>query len=63
MSGDERIARALAALRADEAALDTFLRAFVRAASVYDPAVGTTEEPAARLVRDLLAAWGWSPLW
>ncbi len=63
MTNDERIARALAALRADEAALDHFLRAFVRAASVYDPEAGTTEEPAARLVHELLVGWGWSPAW
>lgn len=56
-------ARALAALREDEAALETFLIAFVRTPSVYDPDLGTTEEPAARLVRDLLAGWGWSPTW
>ncbi len=58
-----RIAPALAALRADEAALEAFLRDFVRAPSVYDPDVGTTEEPAARLVHDLLTAWDWSPRW
>lgn len=58
-----RIARALAALRADEGALERFLIAFVRAASVHDPRAGTTEEPAARLVHDLLAGWGWTPRW
>jgi len=55
-----RIARALASLRADEAALERFLVAFVQAASVYDPLAGTTEEPAARLVQKLLAGWGWA---
>lgn len=57
------IERALAALRDDETALLNWLVRFVRAASVYDPEAGTTEEPAARLVRDLLTAWGWEPLW
>jgi succinyl-diaminopimelate desuccinylase len=56
-------ARALAALREDEAALEDFLVAFVRTPSVYDPEAGTTEEPAARLVHDLLSGWGWSPTW
>jgi succinyl-diaminopimelate desuccinylase len=57
------IARALAALREDEAALTEFLIALVRTPSVHDPVAGTTEEPAARLVYDLLAGWGWSPRW
>ena len=58
-----RIARALAALRADEDALERFLITFVQAASVHDPRAGTTEEPAARLVYDLLTGWGWTPVW
>ncbi len=58
-----RIARALAALRADKSALEQFLIPFVQAASVHDPHVGTTEEPAARLVHALLTGWGWEPRW
>lgn len=57
------ITRALTHLRGDEAALNAFLIAFVRTPSVHDPAAGTTEEGAARLVRDLLDGWGWSPRW
>ena len=59
----EGIARALAALREDEGDLLDWLVRFVQTASVFDPVAGTTEEPAARLVRELLAGWGWSPLW
>ena len=58
-----RLARVLAALRADEGALEQFLIAFAQAASVHDPLAGTTEEPAARLVHDLLTGWGWAPRW
>ena len=53
------IARALAALREDEGTLIDWLVRFVRTASVYDPVAGTTEEPAARLVHELLSSWGW----
>ncbi|MFN8542220.1 MAG: M20 family metallopeptidase [Thermomicrobiales bacterium] len=59
----EGIARALAALREDEGALLDWLVRFVQTASVFDPVAGTTEEPAARLVHELLTGWGWSPLW
>ncbi len=57
------LADTLAALQTNEAALEQFLCQFVQAESVYDPQRGTTEEPAARTVFNLLTAWGWSPLW
>lgn len=63
MGREGAVARALAALREDEGALVAWLARLVRAASVYDPDAGTTEEPAARLVHELLTEWGWSPLW
>ena len=63
MNCEAAIARALAALREDEGTLIDWLVRFVRTASVYDPVAGTTEEPAARLVHELLSSWGWSPLW
>ena len=59
----EGIARALDALRQDEGALLDWLVCFVQTASVFDPVAGTTEEPAARLVHELLTGWGWSPRW
>lgn len=55
------VARALASL--DERALVAALVDLVRVPSVFDPAAGTTEEPAARFAHDLLAGWGWAPLW
>ena len=57
------VARALALLREEEGALLDWLVRFVQTASVFDPLAGTTEEPAARLVHELLAGWGWSPRW
>jgi succinyl-diaminopimelate desuccinylase len=53
----------LAALHEDEAALLDWLVRFVQTESVFDPVAGTTEERAARLVHELLAGWGWEPLW
>jgi succinyl-diaminopimelate desuccinylase len=56
------IDRALAHLDAE--ALTAFLRRLVRTPSVYVPGVpGASEEAAARLVFEQLAAWGWRPLW
>src|SRR5829696_1304905 len=55
-------ASALAHLDAD--AMIAFLGELVRTPSVYLPGVaGASEERAARLVYDLLDAWGWAPLW
>jgi succinyl-diaminopimelate desuccinylase len=55
-------ASALAHLDAD--AMIAFLGELVRTPSVYLPGVaGANEERAARLVYDLLDAWGWAPLW
>jgi succinyl-diaminopimelate desuccinylase len=48
----------------DEDAMLAFLRELVRTPSVFLPGVpGANEERAARLVYDLLASWGWAPLW
>jgi succinyl-diaminopimelate desuccinylase len=59
---DDTIDRALAELDA-ESMID-FLRDLVRTPSVYLPGVpGANEQAAARLVYDLLASWGWQPLW
>ena len=54
--------RALALL--DEPAMLAFLRDLVRAPSVFLPGVpGANEQRVARLVYELLEAWGWRPLW
>ncbi|MFL5801089.1 MAG: M20 family metallopeptidase, partial [Roseiflexaceae bacterium] len=48
----------------DEAAMIAFLRALVRAPSVYLPGVhGANEQAAARLVYEQLESWGWRPRW
>ena len=54
----------LALAQLDLAGMTAFLAELVRAPSVFMPGVpGANEEPAARLVHDLLAEWGWQPLW
>ncbi len=60
---EQAIVRALALLREEEGALLDWLVRFVQTASVFDPLAGTTEEPAARLVHELMTTWGWSPGW
>ncbi|GAA0944722.1 M20 family metallopeptidase [Nonomuraea longicatena] len=39
-----------------------FTQALVRIPSTNDPARGRSEEPAARLVADLMREWGWDPV-
>ncbi len=59
---EEHIARALAHL--DLPAMEAFLQRLVQTPSVYLPdEPGANEEAAARLVYELLAGWGWAPLW
>jgi len=45
----------------DRDALVDFTRELVRIPSVYDPARGLDEEPAAELVIEQMRSWGWDP--
>ena len=45
----------------DAEALVGFTRELVRIPSVYDPARGRSEQPAAELVEAQMRAFGWSP--
>jgi succinyl-diaminopimelate desuccinylase len=45
----------------DHAALVELTQALVRIPSVFDPASGRSEEPAARLVAEQMRAFGWTP--
>ncbi len=52
---------AMAQLRIDEDAVVRFTQELVRIRSVHDPAAGTAELPAARLVEERMRALGWDP--
>ncbi len=48
-------------MRIDTRELVELTSALVRIPSVYDPARGLCEEPAARFLADLVRSWGWEP--
>ena len=50
-----------APMEIDAEGVVAFTQALVRARSVHDPAAGTTEEPAVRLVVEQLRSHGWDP--